>query len=347
MTQEFIKKKLKEYYEKKGVSAPHDIEKREFGFGDIKKIDYRHIAFTNEEDLKRHFVENSPLYASFSSGYYEFPAGRPMEKKQFMGADLIFEFDAEEKDCINHNHVACEVCLNKTKEDSIRLIEEFLIPDFGFDKKDIRVSFSGNRGYHIYVVNEYVKMLNAIARREIVDYVQGNSFDFNKFVKGNKTTKGWGKRFTLAALKYAKDSKSKKFEDKQRIEKEILDGNLDLFKGASNTWEKILQKARVSLNADIDKSVTLDLARLIRLPSTVHGGSSLLCEYVDNLDSYNPFKDAVVFYNVPVKTKFETDVGKFVLKEETFGPFKKEQTAELPEYVAMLLACKGKAEVFS
>ncbi|NYZ79645.1 hypothetical protein H0N95_00145, partial [Candidatus Micrarchaeota archaeon] len=157
---------------------------------------------------------------------------------------------------------------------------------------------------------------------------------------------GWNGRLARAALQYAVKSNEKKFADKADVEKKIRAGNFDFFRGASSAWEKILNEAKLSLNADIDKSVTLDLARLIRLPSTIHGGSSLLCDYVKNIDTYNPFRDAVVFNNPPVKITFIEDINAFVLNETSFGPFKKGETRTVPEYAAMLLACKSKADVY-
>jgi DNA primase small subunit len=35
------------------------------------------------------------------------------------------------------------------------------------------VFFSGHRGYHVQIENEVVKTLDAMARKEIVDYVSG------------------------------------------------------------------------------------------------------------------------------------------------------------------------------
>ncbi|MEM0372871.1 MAG: DNA primase catalytic subunit PriS [archaeon] len=342
-TLEFVKSRLKQYYERRGARAPREIERREFGFGNDKKIDYRHISFKNENELKKHLVDNVPLYASFSSAYYEFPEGRPMERKNFLGADLIFEFDAE----CTHGSVACEKCIDSMKNDTIRLIEEFLVPDFGFDKKDIRVTFSGSRGFHIFVENEAVRPLNAVARREIVDYVQGNGFDFARFLKEKPSLDafGWKGRLARAALQHALKSEEKRFSDKMAVEEKIRAGNFDFFRGAPSAWEKILNEAKLSLNADIDQSVTLDLSRLIRLPSTVHGGSSLLCDYVKDIGSFNPFRDSVVFSDQPVKISLNEDVSGFALKEASFGPFKKSEAASVPEYAAMLLACKGKAEV--
>ncbi len=45
--------------------------------------------------------------------------------------------------------------------------------DFGFSSDELHVFFSGHRGYHVHVEDEAVRSLDAMARKEIVDYVMG------------------------------------------------------------------------------------------------------------------------------------------------------------------------------
>lgn len=338
---DFIRKKFREYYQKKGIVPPSDFEKREFGFGNDKKIDYRHHGFKTADELKGYFITNTPLYASFSSAYYEFPSTQPMNRKNLLGSDLIFEFDAE----CSHDKIACVECLEKAKQDTIKLIEDFLIPDFGFKKSDIAMTFSGSRGYHVYIVNDEVKHLGGEARRQIVDYLQAKNLDIKSIIRGGATlgSKGWRGRLARAAREHAEKSSEKKFTEKEDILKKMSEGNYDLFRGAHSFWDKLLNEQIVHLSSGIDQSVTIDISRLIRMPSTLHGGSSLLCMRVDSLDKFNPFNDAVVFYNPPMKIKMLKDVGEFVLKEQTFEPLVHGQEANLPEYAALYLICKEAA----
>ena len=53
---EFIRTKFREYYQKYGVGEPADFERREFGFGNDKKIDYRHIAFKKKDEFRSYFI---------------------------------------------------------------------------------------------------------------------------------------------------------------------------------------------------------------------------------------------------------------------------------------------------
>ncbi len=334
---QFVKNAFRKYYEEKGVQAPPDFDKREYGFGDDNKIDYRHVAFKTEAELKRFFVEKAPLYASFSAAYYEFPDARPMLRKQFKGADLIFEFDVDPEEGKLMSHASIE----KAKQDTFKLLD-FLEKDFGINEEDVRVSFSGNRGFHIYVLSEGVRMLNAEARREIVEYVKGEGLDIKKMLSLHPTldSYGWKGRFAKAALEYSLSSSLKAFADKELVREKISKGEYNFFKGYLTRWDFVLKKQKVSFSVDIDQMVTLDIHKLIRMPSTIHGGSSLLCQWVENLDSYDPFRQAIVMHNYPVRVKMVTDVKEFELNDLTFGPFKKNEEKSLPEYVAMLLICK-------
>ena len=56
--------------------------------------------------------------------------------------------------------------------ETIKLLK-MLKEDLGFAQKDIRVFYSGHRGYHVHVESEAVQTLDAIARKEIVDYLTG------------------------------------------------------------------------------------------------------------------------------------------------------------------------------
>jgi DNA primase small subunit len=61
------------------------------------------------------------------------------------------------------------------------------------------------------------------------------------------------------------------------------------------------------------------------------------------IEDFDPFKSAVAFKKDLV-TVFVSDAPQFRLGEETFGPYKK-QRVELPTAAAVLLICKGRAEV--
>jgi hypothetical protein len=61
------------------------------------------------------------------------------------------------------------------------------------------------------------------------------------------------------------------------------------------------------------------------------------------IDVFDPFKSAVAF-KIGTVGVFVSDAPEFRLGDETFGPYKNRKV-ELPTAAAVLLICKGRAEV--
>ena len=59
------------------------------------------------------------------------------------------------------------------KDEFYKLVNDFLLGDFGFDEKNIELFFSGGRGYHCHVKDPKILNLDSSERREIVDYITG------------------------------------------------------------------------------------------------------------------------------------------------------------------------------
>jgi hypothetical protein len=95
--QDFVRDIFAKYYEDhcKEIIPPSSLEKREFGFLlDKEKIMVRHKNFGTPHELQRFIVTNNPSDVYYSSAYYEFPT-EPMERKNWLGADLIFDIDSD------------------------------------------------------------------------------------------------------------------------------------------------------------------------------------------------------------------------------------------------------------
>jgi DNA primase small subunit len=87
-----------------------------------------------------------------------------------LGADLIFDLDDE--------HLSGMEGLSPAERlDQVKrivkdkLLDDFLLNDFGFKPENIRVTFSGGRGYHIHIFDPKIQTLESPERREIVDYI--------------------------------------------------------------------------------------------------------------------------------------------------------------------------------
>jgi DNA primase small subunit len=96
---------------------------------------------------------------------------------------------------------------------------------------------------------------------------------------------------------------------------------------------------------DDDKQVTSDISRLIRLPDTIHGGSGLLAMRVNDLGSFNPLLQAVVFKGEKRQIRVIHDVGVFQMMGQDYGPYASDTTQILDEYAAVYLMLKDKAEI--
>jgi DNA primase small subunit len=94
-----------------------------------------------------------------------------MTDKLWMGAELIFDLDSDHLP--NASKMGYVESLELVKKEFIKLIEEFLIGDFGFKEKNLELYFSGGRGYHCHVKDPVVFDLDSNERREIVDYITG------------------------------------------------------------------------------------------------------------------------------------------------------------------------------
>ena len=164
ITRNYLMRKFRDYYIRIDLSPPRDFERREWAFVPLEHfpefVMRRHIAISSELDLKAHVIENVPAHVYYSTAYYEDPSAE-MDKKGWLGADLIFDIDAD--------HMP-RPSLKAAKLEVLKLIK-ILTDDFGVREKDIEIVFSGRRGYHVHVYDDRFRELGSAERREIVDYL--------------------------------------------------------------------------------------------------------------------------------------------------------------------------------
>ena len=103
---------------------------------------------------------------SYSSAYYRVPDHLKMAQKEWLGADLIFDLDAD------HLREAAGLSdqgqLELVKRKVRSLLEEFLLGDFGISPENAQLYLSGGRGYRVHVRDEAFLPLNSPERRELV-----------------------------------------------------------------------------------------------------------------------------------------------------------------------------------
>lgn len=397
-----------EYYREniRALSLPYLMEKREFGFLLFKEqIMLRHKSFMDQNELARFLDNITPSDVYYSCAYYADPSA-DMDKKGWIGADLIFDIDADHiqtscnkvhdewtcgscgfvgkgpapENCpacsgqkFNVKSWPCDFCLVTAKEETVKLLD-MLMQDFGFSESEIHVFFSGHRGYHVHVESEAVKPLDAMARKEIVDYVSGLGLDVSfygligkswgevQISLGQRSVNfGWYRRLVQGMQNFIQNTKQEDFREiglKKNAVTAILRSKDLILKNLSDTrtwsavkgvglesWKKIAEQAITLQSAQIDTVVTTDIHRLIRLAGTLHGKTGFRkVEFpLSAVDGFDPFKNAIAFKD-GMKTVFVSDAPGFRLGDETFGPYK-DQKVELPTAAAVLLICKGRARV--
>ena len=226
--QNFVQKMFAEYYRAhyKEIAPPSSLSQREFGFlFSREKMMIRHKSFTTPEELQRFIFTNAPSDIYYSSTYYERPT-EPMERKGWLGADLIFDIDSDHLDtpckqehdfwtCENCNNSGrgnkldvcpncggtkfrmeawlCEKCLDAAKVETQKLLD-FLISDFGFSPEETVICFSGQRGYHVHIEEPEARTLDQDARKEIADYITGTGLrlDLHGLIKRSRRFGGVG-----------------------------------------------------------------------------------------------------------------------------------------------------------
>ena len=177
-TQSFIIKRFKKYYDGETIEIPDRLSRREFGFMFFDRtFVLRHIGFKTRKELKGYLVDNAPAHAYHSSAYYEKPDAPTMAEKSWMGADLVFDLDADHLK--NAAELTYPEMLAEVKRQIIRLIDDFIAGDLGFDADKLKIVFSGGRGYHVHVLDPRVLSLGSHERREIVDYITGTDLNFD------------------------------------------------------------------------------------------------------------------------------------------------------------------------
>ncbi len=411
-SREFVYEKFRGFYNNPSLAVPTPVgfAQREFAFLLFReRVMARHKGFANPKTLSAFLKERIPSDVYYSCAYYENPEA-DMDKKGWSGADLVFDIDADhiptscnkihdEWRCTNSEcqfsggfngkgitpetcpicggvkfevkSWPCDVCIDTTRAEARKLVD-MLENDFGFASHEIRTFFSGHRGFHVHVEHEAIRSLDAMGRREVVDYVMGTGLamfrksrkDLPKQKKGAKVFSlndyGWNRRLKNGMRKFILNATKDDLKEigikgrtevilqnKDRILKECVEENRwSNVKGVGvETWLKVAEHVRDLESAQIDTVVTTDIHRLIRAEGTLHGKTGLLkVEFpVSQLDEVDVFKEAVAFKEGSAKV-LVSDAPEFRLGGETFGPFKN-KAVELPTAAAVLLICKGRAEL--
>jgi DNA primase small subunit len=343
----FLRRQYREFYfnHHDMIEIPSKMGNREFGYIQFGGGMVRHLSFRNPGELVAELVRQAPSSVYCSNAAYDHPTLQ-MDEKGWLGAELIFDIDADSIptpcksshswwycfDChkggmglkpskcpncrgqgVEQMHWSCRECLASTKEHVKRLVG-FLVDDFGIRREEITLYFSGNRGYHAHVRDGRFESANSSMRGELANYIRGRGFNMKSMQDRTLSlpSLGWGSRASLFLARTSPPLKKN-----QKTTEQIIDSNAAL----------------------IDESVTTDVHRVFRMAGTLHGSSGMLKMRVDSLEDFDPQKEPVVLGDEMVQVKVSY-APEFYLKGRKFGPYNS-ALVSLPVYAAVFLIARG------
>lgn len=345
------------------IRVPDSPAMREFGYQRFNSGMIRHIGAKDDRELRLLIMQNTPSDIYCSNGYYSFP-NLPMSEKDWQGADLIFDIDAKDLDLpcrVGHTCRRCASCGRVFQSEScphcasaryesrslpcmncigaarreVDKLSTILTEDLGIDAGSIRVYFSGNEGFHVYVHDERYQKLGSRERAEISDYIMfrgavPETFGMRRHnpdrsVFASLDEGGWRGRVAREVF----GSKSRR---PGAIRQVIKDG-YQQFAGR-------LEQLSRTIGAMIDSNVTTDIHRVFRLAGSLNSKSGLaktLCEP----DGFSPYRDACLIDDDKVEVRADVPC-RFVLGGRRFGPYDG-GTFSVPRFAAVYMICKGLA----
>ena len=272
-------------------------------------------------------------------------------KKGYLGHDLVIDIDKHlEGSRIDWLDDICEIT------DSLVNI---LIRTLGFKEEEIILEFSGNKGFHLLIKGR--EKLPVEDRRQIIEYLMGEKID-RKNLEISKG--GWGKIFGDAvkriALLSGDDKKAnnktllslglpkvhaKKIGDlaSDKTARDFLkEGRLNVLDAkSSNAIRDWILRSKKEDFSTIDKKVTVDKNRILRVAGSVHQKSGLVCVPLELSDLSDP---QAIFEKL--KVAGGTDEVELVLKEPALENFERMHrweagTYTVPRWLALHLSVQN------
>jgi DNA primase small subunit len=402
----------------KKFPAIPDFTQREFAYLLWNKnYMIRHQGYESIDQFLSKLKSEAPRHVYASAAIYSLPNIKNMSGKGWLGCDFVVDIDSDhfnlecknihdyhfcqdplEKKCLYHNSGnppqecpecggnkfkkqlwLCDDCLSASKNEIIKLIDEFLIPDFGLTLDQIKLVFSGHRGYHIHIRDDGLRKMSSEQRRQFVDFFTGTGFSPIKSYKkkqrgyiGSKTSDiGWKgkiarKLYQLLTestqdslihelVNFGVNSKEARIFAHQTNTKNLIialeqeNKIWEIEEIGEITWSKILNYLIKEIRCEIDIPVSIDVHRLIRLTGSIHGKTGFLVKPLDYdmLNDFDPLNDPIIF-SLKQDHLISTNIAvefcpKIRIGNEIYGPFSKGERIKLPEAVSIFLNCKGAA----
>jgi DNA primase small subunit len=223
----YLKDRFNEYYSNHDLILPDRFGRREYAFvifGGKGMI--RHLGYEKKQQFMRFVKDRIPQHIYYSSAYYKHPDAPTMQEKDWMGAELIFDLDSDHLP--NVEKMSFEESLAIVKKEFKKLVEDFLLDDFGFDRKNLELFFSGGRGYHCHVKDPMVFDLDSNERREIVDYITARDLIDSAILREHVIERGAFRGHTFASVKSLRMPNPEEKGWRGRISRGIIEILMDI-----------------------------------------------------------------------------------------------------------------------
>ena len=280
------------------------LPQREFGFDHRGEgPSDRYNLITTPAQLEGVLIRIAPYAAYSSVSFYS----RPERREGWLGAELVFDVDAKDlplRPCSCAPGEVCEACLGEAKE-YIQGVAEVLREDFALE--ELHFIYSG-RGYHLRVLDGKVLRMRSQERASLLDYVAGGVVPPGELLE---LRRGYPRIFRLHLLRLLSLLSPGVFRGSgipprraealleprtlRRVANELEEGSFSLLRAklGSRGFARFLELMR-RLNAEmLDARVTVDVKRILRLPSSLHSKVSMKCVHIKNLERFDPFKHAI------------------------------------------------------
>jgi DNA primase small subunit len=340
----------------------------------------RHRAFGSEGELHDYLRGIGPAHAYYSVAYYEYPGAPKMKEKNWLKADLIFDIDSDHlPGGINSYADMLEKGKKETLKLLEFLMDDFGFREeqvhavfsggrgyhFHISEDSVLSLGSAERREIVdYVSSKGLNLEKIFSKKDISGDAGAESAKMSVFP--SEDDGGWGGRINRYLISYlssiAKDEDAVKilsgfkgigkttaeklvdtFKDESRVAA-LKKGKMDALGGIKkDILMTIVNQGVEQMAACVDEPVTADIKRLIRLPGSLHGksGMKVTALSIDELETFEPLNDAVVFGDKSVKIKV---IKPFAVQMKGKDLMVEEGVQEVPEYAAIYLMCRGVAE---
>jgi DNA primase small subunit len=340
----------------------------------------RHRAFGSEGELHDYLRGIGPAHAYYSVAYYEYPGAPKMKEKNWLKADLIFDIDSDHlPGGINSYADMLEKGKKETLKLLEFLMDDFGFREeqvhavfsggrgyhFHISEESVLSLGSAERREIVdYVSSKGLNLDRIFSKKDISGDAGAESAKIAVFP--SEDDGGWGGRINRYLITYlssiAKDEDAVKilsgfkgigkttaeklvdnFQDESRVAA-LKKGKMDALGGIKKEiLMTIVNQGVEQMAACVDEPVTADIKRLIRLPGSLHGksGMKVTALSIDELETFEPLNDAVVFGDKSVRIKV---IKPFAVQMKGNDLMVEEGVQEVPEYAAIYLMCRGVAE---